>query len=104
MSNTFTPQEVDIIYQSLENIHEDFDLSILLFDIGVDAYGSLFNSVCEKLENYTIFTTFTIDETKVILDALQLGLGFDVPEIQSSARSAYKKSLAIQAALEPNAR
>ena len=104
MTNTFTPQEADLIYDFLENIHEDFDLSVLMFDIGLNAYGTLFNSVCDKLENYTLFTTFTIGEIKVILDALQLGLGFDVPEIQSCAHSAYKKALAIQSALESNAR
>lgn len=99
MSNTFTPREINLIYEFLANINEDIELSVLFFTLDAGEYGPLFNSVCQKLETYTMFTTFTENEIRVILDALQLGLEFDSLEIRCVARSAYKKAQAILAAL-----
>lgn len=102
MNNTFTPQETDLIYQLLENINDNIELSVLFLELEPGTYGPLFNSVCKKLENYTMFTSFSLGEIDVILDALQLGLGFDWHEIRCVAHSAYKKAQAIRSALQSN--
>lgn len=103
MKNAFTPEEVRLILDLLDNICEDPDLSFLYSQIGHEKYAYWFEKTYDKLESYSPLTHFSLAEIGLIDDALHMLDNIEDSEFDrdtlSVLNSACRKSEIIRSAL-----